>query len=186
MEKNDSIDLTNLTELTDSIDTIKDIFNMTVIDDTKFVAPQEHTSWIAFSSLFFMVPSIYAFNNEQYFMSVVLGLLTITSFNFWRKPNYSWRRIVDRVYAKIAFTICFVNGIRYYYLDPLIISSCIVFIIFMYFYYMSNKFCNDKFCDNMQINPCWWKYHMIFHFLAIYVQTIVIKSMIDYENNLKQ
>ena len=56
------------------------------------------------------------FNNEQYFMSVVLGLLTITSFNFWRKPNYSWRRIVDRVYAKIAFTICFVNGIRYYYL----------------------------------------------------------------------
>lgn len=169
----------------DTIDTIKDIFDMTVIDETKFVAPQEHTSWIAFSSLFFLVPSIYAFNNDQYFMSTVLFLLSATSFNFWRKPNYSLRRIVDRIYAKIAFAICFINGIRYYYLDPLINSSCVAFITFVYFYYMSNKFCNDKFCNNMQINPCWWKYHMVFHFLATYVQVIVIKSMIDYENNLK-
>jgi hypothetical protein len=182
MDLNDSI---NTIDTIDSIDTIKDIFDMTVIDETKFVAPQEHTSWIAFSSLFFLVPSIYAFNNEQYFMSAVLGLLSITSFNFWRKPNYSWRRIVDRIYAKIAFAICFINGIRYYYLDPLINSSCIAFITFVYFYYMSNKFCNDKFCNNMQINPCWWKYHMVFHFLATYVQIIVIKSMIDYETNLK-
>jgi hypothetical protein len=185
MEKTDSTDSTNLTDSTDSIDIIKDIFDMTIIDDTKFVAPQEHTSWIAFSSLFFMIPSIYGFYNEEYFMSGVLCLLSITSFNFWRKPNYSWRRIVDRIYAKIAFAICFINGIRYYYLDPLINSSCVAFITFVYFYYMSNKFCNDKFCNNMQINPCWWKYHMVFHFLATYVQIIVIKSMIDYETNLK-
>ena len=169
----------------DAMDTIKDIFDMSIIDDTKFVAPQEHTSWIAFSSLFFLIPSIYGFINEQYFMSAILGLLSILSFNFWRKPNYSWRRIVDRIYAKIAFAICFINGIRHYYFDPLINSSCIAFVIFVYFYYMSNKYCNDTSCNNMQINPCWWKYHMIFHFLATYVQIIVIKSMIDYETNLK-
>ena len=178
MDQNDSIDQN------DVMDTIKDIFNMTVIDHTKFVAPQEHTSWIAFSSLFFLIPSIYGFINGQYFMSVILSLLSIISFNFWRKPNYSWRRIVDRIYAKIAFAICFINGIRYYYFDPLINSSCIAFVIFVFFYYMSNKYCNDKSCNNMQINPCWWKYHIIFHFLATYVQIIVIKSMIDYDKLL--
>ena len=154
---------------------------MTVFDETKFVAPREHTQWIAFSSFFFLIPSAYAFYNQLFFMSTVLFFLSLTSFNFWRKPNYSWRRIADRIYAKIAFSICCVNGFRFYYFDPLINSSFIAFLSFVYFYYMSNKWCNDSFCIE-NINPIWWKYHVLFHVLATYVQIIVVKSMIDYYN----
>ena len=90
-----------------SLDTIKDIFDMSLIDDMKFVAPPGHTCWIAFSSFFFLIPSAYAFCNQLYFMSAVLFFTSFTSFNFWRKPNYSWRRIADRIYAKIAFLVVF-------------------------------------------------------------------------------
>ena len=120
--------------------------------------------WLDRVSFQLFIISIYAFNNEQYFMSVVLGLLTITSFNFWRKPNYSWRRIVDRIYAKIAFAICFINGIRYSYLDPLIITewvAFVAFVAFVYCYYMSNKYCNTNLQN--KIVSCWWKYHLMFH-----------------------
>ena len=167
-----------------SLDTIKDIFDMSLIDDMKFVAPPDHTCWIAFSSFFFLIPSAYAFCNQLYFMSAVLFFKSFNSFNFWRKPNYSWRRIADRIYAKIAFLVVFFNGIRFYYFDPLIHSSYIAFIIFVYFYYMSNKWCNDSFCNNMinNPNPIWWKYHFLFHVLATYVQIIVVYSMIHYND----
>ena len=160
------------------IETIKDILDMTVIDESRYVAPEEQTVWIQVSSLFFLVPSIYGYNNGEYEMSIVLYVLSITSYNFWRKANYSWRRIVDRIYAKIAFIICIVNGVKNYKNEVLCNTSCIAFVVFVYMYYMSNKYCNDKTCNEKEINPIWWKYHMMFHLLATYVQIMVIRSMI--------
>ena len=170
----------------DFYDIVKDIFDMTLIDESKFVAPIEHTRWIAFSSFFFLIPSFYAFCNQLFFMSSVLFFLFFTSFNFWRKPNFSWRRIVDRIYAKIAFSICFFNGFRFFFLHPIIYSSCIAFVSFVFFYFLSNKYCNDTFCFNMNFipNPIWWKFHFLFHILASYVQFIVVYSIIHYNHYL--
>jgi hypothetical protein len=165
------------------LDAIKEIFDMTVINHNKFVAPYEETRWVTMSSLFFLVPSIYGYKNEQYFMSIVLCLSSVFSVNFWRHATYSYRRIADRIYAKIAFMICCINGIRYSYLDPLIIIGWISFLIFVYCYYMSNKYCNDL-CYNKNYSPnsIWWKYHVLFHFFAMQVQIITINRMIEYAN----
>ena len=87
------------------LDAIKEIFIMS-IDHNKYVAPYEETRWIMMSSLFFLVPSTYGYKNEQYFMSTTLMLASLFSVNYWRHPTYSWRRIADRISAKMAFMIC--------------------------------------------------------------------------------
>ena len=161
----------------DHIDTIKEIFDLT-IDHQRYVAPYDQTRWITLSSFFFLIPGVYGYQNEQYMMSFTLFLTSLCSVNFWRHANYSWRRIMDRIYAKISFIICFVNGIRYSTLNLIIVSELLAFFAFMYCFYMSNKY-------NALHNNIWWKYHLTFHLLAAYVQIIIVKSMIDYENNLK-
>ena len=165
-----------------SLDAIKEIFIMS-IDHNKYVAPYEETRWIMMSSLFFLVPSTYGYKNEQYFMSTTLMLASLFSVNYWRHPTYSWRRIADRISAKMAFVICFINGIRYSYLDPLIITewvAFVAFVAFVYCYYMSNKYCNTNLQN--KIVSCWWKYHLMFHLFSAYSQLIIIHSMIEYEN----
>jgi hypothetical protein len=161
------------------LDIIKEIFIMS-IDHNKYVAPYEETRWIMMSSLFFLVPSTYGYKNEEYFMSMTLCLSSLFSVNYWRRPTYSWRRIADRIYAKIAFMICCINGVRYFYLDPLIITELVAFLIFVYCYYMSNKYCNT-YLQNNNIS-CWWKYHLMFHLFSAYSQLIIIHSMIEYTN----
>ena len=161
----------------DHIDTIKEIFDMT-IDHQKYVAPYEQSKWITLTSMFFLIPGIYGFQNEQYVMSFTLLLTSVISVNFWRHATYSWRRIADRIFAKISFIICFVNGLRYSALNLFVVSEWISFCIFAYCFYMSNKY-------NSSHNNKWVKWHLMFHLNCVYTQIIIIKSMIDYENNLK-
>ena len=46
--------------------------------------------------------SIYAVYNGYYLMALCPGGVFLTSINYWRKPDYSWRRYFDMVYVKLA------------------------------------------------------------------------------------
>lgn len=46
--------------------------------------------------------SIYAVYNGHYALSLCPGGVFITSVNYWRKPDYSWRRYVDMTYVGLA------------------------------------------------------------------------------------
>ena len=124
-----------------------------------------------------MIPAFYALLYKLFFMSAVLSFLSFSSFNFWRKPNYSWRRIFDRVYAKFAFSVCLFNGIRFFYFDPF---TPFAFISFVFFYFLSNLFCNDSLCFTNSINPIWLKFHFLFHSRASFVQFMVVHWMIRF------
>ena len=52
-----------------------------------------------------LATSIYAIYNGYYIISLCPGGVFLTSINYWRKPDYSWRRYVDMTYVKLA--ICF-------------------------------------------------------------------------------
>ena len=39
--------------------------------------------------------SMYAFYNKHYSLSYVTGGVFLTSINYWKHPDYSWRRYVD-------------------------------------------------------------------------------------------
>jgi hypothetical protein len=48
------------------------------------------------------VASIYAAHNGYYDLSICPGGVFLTSINYWRYPDYSWRRYLDMTYAKLA------------------------------------------------------------------------------------
>lgn len=49
--------------------------------------------------------SIYAVYNKYYILSLCPGGVFLTSINYWRKPDYSWRRYLDMTYVK--FALCY-------------------------------------------------------------------------------
>ena len=116
--------------------------NLFTINPTRCVAHHTQAKWIIFSSLMFLIPSFMAYMKNQYLMSIVLFLLTIMSINHWRNPTYSWRRIADHVLAKISFIIFFVSAFLFANNPVIFICETIFFGLFLYCYYMSDKYCN--------------------------------------------
>jgi hypothetical protein len=49
--------------------------------------------------------SIYAVYNGYYDLAVCPGGVFLTSINYWKQPDYSWRRYLDITYVKLA--ICY-------------------------------------------------------------------------------
>lgn len=141
---------------------------MTIIE--KEIAIWEDTRWIVGSSYFFMIPAFFSFFRGLYFYSILLGLTSIISANYWRKATYSWRRNMDLIFAKLSFSIFFYNGIIHVttWFYRIICYSGLFFLI--YCYYSSDKFLKMG-------NPNWWKFHCFFHFLMMMEQFIIIDSI---------
>ena len=51
-------------------------------------------SWLSLGS------TLYALYNKHYTLWFVPGSIFLASINYWRKPDYSWRRYLDIVIAK--------------------------------------------------------------------------------------
>jgi hypothetical protein len=149
---------------------------MFIIDHNQLVSPLYHTKYIICSSLLFLGPSIYAFQKEQYLMTISLFVAAIMSINHWRYPTYSWRRIADHISSKILFIIFFVNGLLLA-TDPIfVLSELICLFLFIYCFYMSDKYCNYN-INIHDMDPCWWKYHVLFHLFGVCSQLIIIYSI---------
>jgi|688.fasta_scaffold1464479_1 hypothetical protein len=149
---------------------IKNMLDISTIDLTRYVAPWNQTRWLVCSSLFFFVPCIYGFYMEQYFLAIISLLTATFSINFWRDANYSYRRTMDVIMAKIAFLIYMIKGVSYIVWPPFVITGYSALVGIIYCYYMSNKHGDTD---------LWWKYHMVFHLLIVYNQMIGIKSISD-------
>lgn len=113
-----------------------------------------------------------------YVISCALFFAAIMSINHWINPTYSWRRIADHISAKIAFIVCLINGLVLASTVSIfiVISELICFGLFLYCYYMSDKYCNKNINVN-NTDPCWWKYHTLFHLFSVCAQMLIIYSI---------
>jgi len=145
-------------------------------DHNRIVAPLEHSKYIIRSSFLFFCPSIYAYKKEQYMISGALFIAAIMSINHWRYPIYAWRRIADHITSKTLFVIFFINGLLLANDVVFVTSEIICLSLFVYCFYMSDKYCN-KSIDINEVDPCWWKYHILFHFFGVCSQMLIIYSM---------
>ena len=111
---------------------------------------------------------------QGYSYPTISGTATLSS----TSTPYSWRRIADHVSAKIAFIVCFVNGVILTAETSIfiIISELICLSLFLYCYYMSDKYCNKN-IDVNNMDPCWWKYHALFHSFSVCAQMLIIYSV---------
>lgn len=135
-----------------------------------YIAQWEDTRWLVLSSFFFTVPSIYAFIINMYSYSFLLLCTSLISANYWRKATYSWRRNMDLIFAKISFVVFFSNGIYYVKSVGYVITGYSGIIVLLYCYYLSGKLFKLK-------NNNWYKYHLMFHLILAYEQTIIIDSI---------
>jgi hypothetical protein len=135
-----------------------------------YIAQWEDTRWLVLSSFFFTVPSIYAFIINMYSYSFLLLCTSLISANYWRKATYSWRRNMDLIFAKISFVVFFSNGVYYVKSVGYVISGYSGIIVLLYCYYLSGKLLQLK-------NNNWYKYHIMFHLIMAYEQTIIIDSI---------
>jgi len=182
------VNFTTLYNLLDIV-TINNIIEIKTIDPNRYVAPWKQTRWVVGSSLFFLIPCAYSYKNNKLFLSSVAGLTSLISINYWRNSTYSWRRIIDRIFSKLSFAFFVVSGIKYINKIPHIICGYSGLFGIGYFYYMSNKNSENKNVDknvdkNENIdtnNDIWWKYHMMFHLLSAFSQSVVIHSILTYE-----
>ena len=121
------------------------------------LAPWCETKWVTLSSLLFLFPSYYAYNNKVYNLALLGGSMTVLSMNYWRDCKIGPRRNADLLLSKIT---CLVGSYYYfknstslkdYFIYMIISSSCIR--------------CYNK--SNIQ-KKGWYIYHMGFHgFLTI-------------------
>jgi hypothetical protein len=134
------------------------------------IAPYRETQWLVVSSLFFTIPSYYAYLHHLYFHSLLLFITSIISANYWKKATHSWRRTADLYCAKISFVIFVSNGVYYVRTIPYMITGYSGLFLLAYCYYLSSKLSAIK-------HPNWYKYHFLFHLLMMYEQLIIIDSM---------
>ena len=139
----------------------------------KYVAPYEQSRWLFCSSLFFLFPAIYGYYNMLYSYANLIVMTSVISANFWRKATYSWRRTLDRAFAKISFIVFLINGIIYFKYKPYIITGYSGLVILSYCYYIGDVLL-------YQNNNNWYKYHFIFHILLTYELFIILDSIVKY------
>ena len=133
----------------------------------------KYTRWLVATSLGFMIPAIYGYINQVYFLSSVLVVTSLVSANHWRLAIMgSFRHKADLIVAKIAFSIFMINGILYVRYIPYVITGYSGLGSIVYCYYMSGKLTSAN-------DPNWNKYHIGFHLWLIYCQWIIIDTTIS-------
>lgn len=147
-------------------------------NDEIYIAYWEETKWLVLSSYFFIIPSYYAYINKLYLHSIILFLTSVISVNYWKKATYSWRRNMDLIFSKFSFIVFVSNGIFYVRRLHYVIIGYSGLIFLLYFYYLSIKLSELK-------NNNWYKYHFGFYLIMTFEQIIIINSIMNFKNCLK-
>lgn len=126
-----------------------------------------HSNCLCFSSLFFLIPSLYAFNNNLKYYGLLSLLTSIISINFWRNAIDGFRRKLDAVFAKVSFMIYFITGFNYIDDFTVYITAWIICVgIILCFYLSHRQWDKDK--------ESWIIFHMLFHFFVAIEKFIVL------------
>jgi len=73
---------------------------------------KEQYQFICKTSFLCIISGIYALHRGYYGMALGPTVVFLTSINYWRKPDFSWRRYVDMAVVKISLLCHFITSIR--------------------------------------------------------------------------
>ena len=96
-----------------------------------------HMSWLAFYSGLYSV-----YRAQPWYIVVCPFGVWLTSINYWRKPDYSWRRYLDIVYVHCAVFnhICYAYYSQYKYQYYFLLSIGIMYYHLGCYYYSKNNY----------------------------------------------
>jgi hypothetical protein len=100
------------------------------------VLPEKYSKNIYRISYLCLVSASYAYYKQHYYLVIVPGSVFLTSINYWRKPDYSWRRYLDMAVVKSALVYqCYIAQDSQYSKEYYAIMSlaCLCYPIAIYF-----------------------------------------------------
>lgn len=102
-------------------------------------------SWLALGA------TAYAMYNNHYEFAPFTFMVFLTSINYWRKPDYSWRRYCDMVAVQIAFWYHIVRAYQseyhtIYYITAWTAAGCFPISIY---YYKKNMYWHSTYSHSM-------------------------------------
>jgi hypothetical protein len=112
---------------------------------------------------------MYAIYNGYYCLSICPGGVFLTSINYWRHPDYSWRRYLDMTYVKLSFIYQVYKAYRsqymvYYYLLMFIAISMYPLGIY---YYKKKMYWNSTYV------------HCLLHIIANIANIVLYSGLIS-------
>jgi len=115
-----------------------DILPTTLIElENNCILSPENAIYIWRTSFLFFISSFYALYNGYIDFTLVLFCVFLNSINYWRKPDYSWRRNLDVFCAKLGifYQIIRAYGCEYGIIYYLFITIGILFYYVGIYYY---------------------------------------------------
>jgi hypothetical protein len=88
-------------------------------------------------SYFSLLSALYAYYRSHYRLVVVPGSVFLTSINYWRKPEYSWRRDLDITVVKLALLYqCYMAQNSQYSKEyyTIVLVGCLCYPVGVYYY----------------------------------------------------
>ncbi len=98
-------------------------------------------SYIYKTSFLFLISSLYAMYRGYYDLALLAGCVFLTSINYWRKPDYSWRRYLDIFIVLIVFTYLHIRAYKaeYMYAYYILITIGVFFHFFSIYLFKINQ-----------------------------------------------
>jgi len=101
---------------------------------------------VSFLSLFM---SMYAAYRGHYDLAFVPGGVFITSINYWRKPDYSWRRDLDMIKLALAYQLARAYNAENATLYYVVIFSSMCFYPLGIYYYNRDQYWHSVYAHSM-------------------------------------
>ena len=104
------------------------------------------TSWLS------LISALYAFYHGHYDMVLVPGGVFLTSINYWRKPDYSWRRYADMCYVTGALSYQMLRSCKSQYGGVYVILTTVSAIYFYplgIYYFTRGKYWHSAYAHSM-------------------------------------
>lgn len=123
---------------------------MLLTENKTILYPEQY--WIIWKFSFLALGDcIYAVHRRHYDLALVPGIVFLTSINYWRKPNYSWRRNIDIVCVKTSaiYQIIRAYNSEYYRIYYIFLFLGISFYPLSNFYYNKKLFWHSTYAHIM-------------------------------------
>ena len=129
--------------LTSSVNTFDSLSIFPTKDHSKFL-------WkISFVSIF---SSIYAVYQKHYILALLPAGVFLTSINYWRHPDYSWRRYVDILFVNFALIYqtyyAFSHTAEHLDISLVFMGAAAQFYLFGIYFYIMKQYWLSAYCHS--------------------------------------
>lgn len=112
-------------------------------NDTQLTS--KHTDCLYYSTHTGLFPILYGIYTGKYTVSIPVGITFLTSLNYWRKPEYTWRRTIDVHMSRFTvlyniYNTLYLNSASVPYMYIPFMTSCIILYPVGIYYYSKKKY----------------------------------------------